>query len=395
MRSFLHVPQVEPAMLNPGYWLARTVYADDILLSAEEIVAYNARAYRTLGVDDMLSLQFNVDAALAKLAAILDQTLYDGHGQPFSDADKSALLPEPVRLKEACFGITVRRTSLRAFPTWDVASTVPLEIKTDMFQETAIDVADGVIVLASVDDWLFCRTRLYYGWLPETDVAFTDFETMKRYHEPKDFVIVTASRGLVGLQRGGGITPQMGTRLPLVDEDDRTYRVRVPTRSAAGDLVEVDGIIVRQAEQFHRGYLPASQRTLLEHAFRLLGEPYAWGGNRLGIFGRDCSRYVKDLYALIGVIMPRNSSHQRQNGTTVLDFADNSEARKPAITAHAHPGDLIHMPGHVMMYIGHVNGEPYAIHDTGGEYMQVIVSTLAPYPDRPWTERVTHIVRVK
>jgi hypothetical protein len=34
--------------------------------------------------------------------------------------------------------------------------------------------------------------------------------------------------------------------------------------------------------------------------------------------------------------------------------------------AEAQVGDLIYIPGHVMMFLGRVDGEPYVIHDVGG-----------------------------
>jgi len=34
--------------------------------------------------------------------------------------------------------------------------------------------------------------------------------------------------------------------------------------------------------------------------------------------------------------------------------------------AQAQVGDLIYIPGHVMMFLGRVNGEPYVIQDVGG-----------------------------
>ncbi len=36
------------------------------------------------------------------------------------------------------------------------------------------------------------------------------------------------------------------------------------------------------------------------------------------------------------------------------------------LLSEAQVGDLIYIPGHVMMVIGHEHGEPYIIHDTTG-----------------------------
>jgi hypothetical protein len=44
---------------------------------------------------------------------------------------------------------------------------------------------------------------------------------------------------------------------------------------------------------------------------------------------------------------------------------DDHAARMQAI-AEAQVGDLIYIPGHVMMFLGWDNGQPYVIHDVGG-----------------------------
>jgi hypothetical protein len=37
-----------------------------------------------------------------------------------------------------------------------------------------------------------------------------------------------------------------------------------------------------------------------------------------------------------------------------------------AVLRNLQVGDLVYIPGHVMMVIGHENGTPYVIHDTTG-----------------------------
>ena len=85
-------------------------------------------------------------------------------------------------------------------------------------------------------------------------------------------------------------------------------------------------------------------------------------------------------------------------------------AKRLAAIAAMDVGDLIYIPGHVMMYIGDVDGAPYVIHDTsGGSYLQadgqtrsmhlngVSVTPLLPLrfgKDHDYVDRITNIVRV-
>ena len=74
-------------------------------------------------------------------------------------------------------------------------------------------------------------------------------------------------------------------------------------------------------------------------------------------------------------------------------------------------GDLIYIPGHVMMVIGHDGGMPYVIHDTtgigyrdrDGETRRVSLNGVSVTPltplllgdDRPLIERVYSIVMMR
>ena len=112
-------------------------------------------------------------------------------------------------------------------------------------------------------------------------------------------------------------------------------------------------------------YLPLTEANILRQAFKFLGERYGWGH---AYDGRDCSGFVSDVYRSMGVQMPRDTS--RQAVSPVLahqSFNDNDSraTRMKAVNA-LQVGDLVYIPGHVMMVIGRLNGEPYVIHDTSG-----------------------------
>jgi hypothetical protein len=75
--------------------------------------------------------------------------------------------------------------------------------------------------------------------------------------------------------------------------------------------------------------------------------------------------------------MPRNSGQQGQgkygiNQTFTLSenlndsVADNVENKVETILSTIEVGDLLYISGHVMMYLGSDNSEPYIIHDVKG-----------------------------
>jgi hypothetical protein len=111
--------------------------------------------------------------------------------------------------------------------------------------------------------------------------------------------------------------------------------------------------------------------------------------------------------------MPRNTSKQAISPAlahrTFTD-ADSHEARLQA--AHElQVGDLVYIPGHVMMVIGQFNGQPYVINDVGGmtyrkpdgSYGHVKLNSVAVMPLIPnlynhkqsYVDRMTSIVRIR
>lgn len=383
-------PQVQPAMLNADFWLERCPDADASLWSAEAIAAFNQRVPEVLGIPPVLTMPDALSAEDVRQAIAAYQppaaAHYGGDGQPLRPDDWGALqalaqpdLPAQVPVQ---FGLVTRCTSLRAFPTADVVTAHPYDFAFDRLQETTLDVGWPVALLANSRDgrWAFALTPGYWGWLEQDAVALSIRAMVAAYAEQQPYVMTTGARGLIALRSGGGVVTQMGTRLPLREEGQAAWRVAVPVRGAEGALQIVDGWIARQADQFALGTLPPTRRSLLTQAFRLLGEPYAWGGSHLGLFGRDCSRLVRDVYATIGVHLPRNADQQAGVCRAIAAFApeETTVARKRVLIETVPPGAILVLRGHVMLYLGAVDGEPYVLHDTSSNgYAGVIVSDLS------------------
>src|SRR4029079_1320030 len=97
---------------------------------------------------------------------------------------------------------------------------------------------------------------------------------------------------------------------------------------------------------------PLTRRAVLTEAFAYLGQPYGWG-DRAG--GRDCSRYLMDVFEVLGIWLPGHTSDQAQAGTYVVEVpAELSEpARVALLDEHNRRGDrLLHFSGHTMLYPG-------------------------------------------
>jgi hypothetical protein len=80
--------------------------------------------------------------------------------------------------------------------------------------------------------------------------------------------------------------------------------------------------------------------------------------------GRDCSRFIFDIFKCMDLLLPRNSRSQSKAGLTSIDLTGFSPAQKEAIVVEKGVpfATLLNLPGHVMLYIGKEGNKPYAIH---------------------------------
>lgn len=102
--------------------------------------------------------------------------------------------------------------------------------------------------------------------------------------------------------------------------------------------------------------------SMLNYSTRYIGNVrYQWGGNSLS-GGIDCSAFVQQMFARLGVRLPRTAAEQARVGTPVTRLED------------LRPGDRLYfwerrrnMIGHTGIFMGyHADGGAYFIHSSSG-----------------------------
>jgi hypothetical protein len=161
----------------------------------------------------------------------------------------------------------------------------------------------------------------------------------------------------------------MGTSFPLLDLPGSSgmagqyYVIKIPFRETTGQLTFHKAFVPRK-EDVHRGFLPYDQENLARQAFKMLHQPYGWG-EMFG--GRDCSRFIMDLFATFGILMPRNSKLQARIGIPLGHVEGKTVKEKEKILDGAVPlATLLRFPGHIMLYLGQEKGRYYVIHSIWG-----------------------------
>jgi len=383
---------VGDAQLAPAFWIGLQADPDRTILTRAEIDAQNAKLLKLdPSMHDLAALPATLPRAqvtgwIEHLSKRPAHTLYDVHGQPVPDAtldklmDNVALDAIPAQTIVR-YGLVVHRAALRGFPTTLRVFSHPGDTDIDRFQESAEFPGTPVaIVHASRDgQWLFVVSPRYAAWMEKKYVAEAPKEAVLTYAAKTPYRVVTgASVRTVFTPEQPAVSQlqlDMATRVPLLttlppdqpvngQTPYTSYTLQLPVRKDDGRLQLVPALLQKNTDTA-ADYLPLTPRNLLTQAFKFLGERYGWGH---AYDGRDCSGFVSDVYRSMGVQMPRNTSAQGVSPALehrLFTAADSHEVRLKA-AMQLRLGDLVYIPGHVMMVLGQWQGQPWVIHDVLG-----------------------------
>jgi hypothetical protein len=383
---------VSDAHLDPLYWIRRDRGADVPVLDRAAIAAQNARLQQSdPSVHDLEALADGVPGEdvgrwIGELAARESGALYDTESREITQETRQVLLLSTnldavAHMRPAHYGLVVRRADLRTFPTRLRAFRRRGDTDIDRFQESALFPGTPVVIAHESRDgqWWFVVSNAYAAWIEKLHVAIGSKDEVFAYTRKQPYVVVT------GPSARTAFTPQqpevselqldMGVRAPLLADwpADRpvngqhpyaAHVIELPIRTSEGALRFVPALLPK-TNDVAADYLQLTRANLLRQSFKFLGERYGWGHS---YNARDCSGFVSEVYRSFGIALPRNS---RDQGTSPalnrieLTEADSHE-RRVEVLRTLEIGDLIYIPGHVMMVIGHENGMPYVIHDTTG-----------------------------
>lgn len=431
------VPGVTDAQLSADFWIARARDADALLMDRAAIEAQNARVLKQdRSMHDVAALPATLERATVRgwieaLSGRPDHTRYGEDGKPvaaavFDDLMDALALDAIPATQPTRYGLVVRRAALRSFPTTLRVFSEHGDTDIDRFQESGIFPGTPVVIAhASRDgEWVFVVSPRYAAWMRADAVAEGTREAVLGYAARTPWRVITGDdvRTVYTPEQPAlsQLELDMGTRVPLANglatdqpvngqSAQAAWTLELPLRGADGKLAFAPALL-RKIDDSAADYLPLTRANILRQAFKFLGERYGWGHD---YDGRDCSGFVSDVYRSMGILMPRNTRDQSVSPAfdhQLFDKDSSRDARSKAIAA-LDVGDLVYIPGHVMMVIGVLDGVHYVIHDTGGmSYRQadgsklrvklnaVSVTPLEPlmFNDRDsYIDRMTSIVRVQ
>jgi hypothetical protein len=294
---------------------------------------------------EALVLSGEVDQPAARDAAV-KAAREAGHVEVI---DKILVLPDPALGERHMGVVTVSVAHMRGKPAHAA----------ELVDEALMGMP--VRILKTQNGWYYAQTTVdgYLGWMEPSHIALMSADELSRWSvSPK--VIATAHLGFVRDRASNDGAPVcdlvMGGTVRTSGTSGEWYAVELPDgrqgfleRSAA------------QREDAWRASLRAMPQAIERTARLFMGAPYLWGGTSPR--GFDCSGFVKTVYRLNGIDLPRDTDQQASMGQPVAMDQDFSALRTGDLLFFApRPPEGKPLPiTHVGIYLG----DKLFIHESG------------------------------
>ena len=409
-----NVPDITNQQLNAQYWQAKRKNNEIMSMKNQDIAVFNQQLFASnpFVVKPLASPESLDKAALiAKIHSISrvpkSKRFYaDGRqltAQDFKGYTDNLNIQGVKNNNLVKFGLVTTRSPLRTFATLDKVFNQAMDLDLDRFQETAVFPSEAVAILHTSKDgkWLLVQNYNYLAWMQQDDVAIGNKQQIQSYLDHQDFLVMTGAKVHTGYVPNEAdvseVQLDMGVKLPLLSSTEQhgelynqstagSYQVKLPVRNSDGSL-SIKTALIGRTQDVHQGYLKYTAQNVIAQGFKFLGERYGWGHD---YDARDCTGFVGEIYKTFGILMPRNSGQQGKSeyGTNFRFDKNSDTASKLAVIKDMQVGDLIYIPGHVMLYLGKENGQPTVIHDVKGlaywtdegEYYQGVLNAVSVTP---------------
>ncbi|MBQ5749075.1 MAG: SH3 domain-containing protein [Oscillospiraceae bacterium] len=388
-----YLPDVDASMSEPSFWTQNSAPQ----MSVDEICKRNTQTVKASGTNmyDLKEHAKTVDGVslneALKKSAQADAAYYLGwtylqEQNLATQADFDAIIqntqnPNASREQKVRYGIAVKRTALRAFPSdlaiWDDLSDTDFDYQ----YLVGVRVNEPVVIVSVSKDGKFylAKNVCCSGWIPVEDVAVcrNKSQWLSAWDiSPENALVVCDDRvytetSVVGAQTSA-LMLSMGTVLQLAEEIDpnalvdnraayNNYVVWMPVRNEDG-FYDKKLTLISEHNAVSVGYLPLTEQNIAKVALSALGNVYGWGGS---LNSEDCSSYIRNIYKCFGLELARNTTWQTAMPMGKVDLRNMCREERMAVLDAMPVGTILFFSGHEMLYLGQSGGRYYVVSAVG------------------------------
>ena len=339
------------AQINHTLDSLQTIFAPD-----QRTAVFNVEAAKD---GQVIVLRGDVDRGEAKEAIM--QAVQAYHGTRLIDS--ITVLPEAALEPNTLGIVDVSVTSLYAAPRY----------KSELVDQVLL--GHPVRVLKEYHGWYYVKSepelpydKGYLGWVDCDNIVRFNASGFADYVGGRKLIVTSTYTSLRNSPSGGAVVSDAVMRdyLKPISTAGVVFKIQLPD----GRIAYVASSDVEYYDQYMAAH-PPTPDGIENTAEKFLGFPYLWGGTSTK--GFDCSGFVKTVYGMNGINLPRDASEQVDIGTTVDTDSDFTNLRK---------GDLLFFGQdagsgkqekivHVAIYLG----DGYFIHSSGLVRISSLVKT--------------------
>ncbi|RLA68360.1 MAG: glycoside hydrolase [Epsilonproteobacteria bacterium] len=261
--------------------------------------------------------------------------------------------------------ITIKRTNVKALPTNKAFFRDPKRtgegFPFDYNQNSALHINIPLYISHfSLDKrWAFVRASYAFGWVKVSDLAIVDTKFIRIFKNDNYAITIKDNLRLYSKKKSLSLV-KLGALFPI-SKNNKYYLLA--SRDKKGQA-HIEKVIVRNTNIIAKKPLAFTEENVAKIAAEFYGEPYGWGGS---YECRDCSATTRDFLGTFGIFLRRNSSKQAKDGKGIYIAGLSKSKKKKKIIKKAEPfRSLLHVPGHIVLYIGEYKGEPVIMHTYWG-----------------------------
>lgn len=280
----------------------------------------------------------------------------------------------PLMRKKA---VMVKTTNVRVLPTNKPRFSKSDGYPFDRWQNSLIFAYTPIIVLHSTKskEWLFIQSSFVSGWVKADEVAFMSVKNVKEMQ--KGEFVLPLKDNIPLYHKGLFLQNAMIGMLLLKGESKITSRNKQAKLTKPQIIAykrDLDGNAIKVKVDFEESDfalfpMPFSEANIAKIIASIGTQNYGWGGL---YDNRDCSSFIRDVFANVGIWLPRNSKAQvlygkSTQGSQYLELPKENSEKIAFITANAKPfRTIIWLKGHIMLYVGDIKGTPIVAHQVWG-----------------------------
>ena len=263
--------------------------------------------------------------------------------------------------------ITIKRTNVKALPTSSAYYRDPKKtgegFPFDYNQNSALHINVPLYISHFSKDkrWAFVRASYAFGWVKTSDLALVNDDFIKTFKNDNYAMVIKDNLRLYEDNKPLSLV-KIGALFPIAEDEEHYLTASRDSRGRA-HITKVKAV-VDKAQIIAKKPLPFTAKNVAMLAKEFYGEPYGWGGS---YECRDCSATTRDFLGAFGIFLRRNSGKQVQDGENINIKGLSKKTKKKKIIKDAQPfRSLLHVPGHIVLYLGEYKGEPVIMHTYWG-----------------------------